>query len=69
MSTKGNWSYFNSLEVITTQKCLNRFENDAEKWPLLIVLTKPFDPQRIFEWGLFHWKLDILGFNLNTYFA
>ena len=28
MSTKDN---FDSLEVITTQKCLNRFENDVEK--------------------------------------
>ena len=31
MSIKGNWSYFDNLEVITTQKCSNRFENDAKK--------------------------------------
>ena len=30
------------------------------------VLTITFDPQRIFEWSLSHWKVDILGFNLNT---
>ena len=30
MSTKGNWSYFNRLEIITTQKCSNSFENNAK---------------------------------------
>ena len=51
MSTNSNWSYFDSLEVITTQKCSNRFENDAEKWPLESAQT--FDPQRMIEWGSF----------------
>ena len=60
MSKKGNWSYFDNLEVITTQKCSNRFENDVEKWHLLAILTIIFDPQRIFEWDLFLWKVDIL---------
>ena len=68
MSTKGNWSYFDSLEVIATQKYSNRFEIDSKKWTLLSVVTITFDPQRIFEWGLFHWKVDILDFNLNTNF-
>jgi len=31
ISTKGNLSSFDSLEVIITQKCLNLFENDAKK--------------------------------------
>ena len=48
ISTKGNWSYFGSLKVITTQKYSNRFENDVEKWPLLIVLTINFDPQKFY---------------------
>ena len=55
MSTKGNYS--------------NSFEIDIEKWHLLALLTINFDPQWIFEWDLFHWKVDILGFNLNTNFA
>ena len=54
---------------LKTQKCSNRFENNAEKWHLLIILTITFDSQSIFEWGLFHWKSDILDFNLNTNFA
>ena len=49
MSTKSNWSYFDSLEVITTQKCSNLFENNAEKWHLLTILAITFDPQRIFS--------------------
>ena len=69
MSTKGNWSDFNSLKIITTQKYSNRFENDVEKLPLLIVLTVTFHSQRIFEWSLFHWKLDILCINLNINFS
>ena len=69
MFTKGNWSYFDSLEVIITQKCSNHFENNVEKWPLLTILIITFDPQKKFEWGLFHWKENILGFNLNTKFA
>ena len=48
MSTKGNWSYFDSLKVITTQKYSNCFENEAEKWPLLTFLAITFDPQIIF---------------------
>ena len=48
ISTKGNWSYFDCLEVITTQKCSNHFENDAKKWHLHTVLAITFDPQRIF---------------------
>ena len=42
-------------------------ENYFKKLHLIIVLTITFDPQRIFKWGLFHWKVDILGFNLNVY--
>ena len=34
MSTKGNWRVHNSLEVITTQKCSNYFENDTKKWDI-----------------------------------
>ena len=69
MSTKGNWSYFDSLEVITTQKCLNRFENNAEKWLSLIVLIIPLDPQSIFGWGLFHWKNRHLGLQFEYIFC
>ena len=64
-----NWSYFDSLNIITTQKCLNHFENNNEKRPLLTILIINFEPQRIFWWSLFHWKLHILGFNLNINFS
>ena len=69
MSTKGNWRVHNSLDVITTQKCSNRYEINTEKWHLLIVLTITFYPKDFFKCGLFHWKVDILRFNLNTIFA
>ena len=44
MFTKGNGSYFDSLEVNITQKCSNHFENGVDKLPFSTVLTITFDP-------------------------
>ena len=69
ISTKINLSILNSLEVITTQKCSNRFENHVKKWLFHIVLTISSKPQIIFEWGFLNWLVDILGFYLNKNFV
>ena len=36
---------------------------------MLTFFTITFSPQRIFEWNLLYWKVNILGFNFNTNFA
>ena len=45
----GSKGVHNSLEVITTQKCSNSFENNVEKWFFFTVLVTTFDPQIIFK--------------------
>ena len=44
MSTKSNWNYLDSSEIIITQKYSNRFKNDAEKWLLLTIFIITFEP-------------------------